>query len=48
MTNEHSYIDTTFEPSEHAIDEPAAADEPIPPITSDWLPEVGEYRISTS
>ena len=35
MTNEHSYIDTTFEPIEHAIDELAADDEPIPPITSD-------------
>jgi hypothetical protein len=42
MSNEHSDTDTTAEQSEHAIEEP------IPPITSDWGPEVGEYRIHTA
>nr|WSZ15611.1 hypothetical protein OH837_20930 [Streptomyces canus] len=48
MTNEHNHTDTTAEPGEHAIDGQAADDEPIPPITSDWAPEVGEYRMSTA
>jgi hypothetical protein len=47
MTNEHSDTDTSAVP-----DEPVTAhgggDEPILPITSDWAPEVGEYRISTA
>ncbi|MFK4100863.1 hypothetical protein ACI2L1_12465 [Streptomyces sp. NPDC019531] len=47
MTNEHSDTDASAEPDEHASEQ-GVGDEPIPPITSDWAPEVGEYRISTA
>jgi hypothetical protein len=46
MTNEHSDTDTSAE-SDDAIEQ-GTGDEPIPPITSDWAPEVGEYRNSTA
>ncbi|WP_329291379.1 hypothetical protein [Streptomyces pseudovenezuelae] len=41
MTNERPDSDKT-EPNEQTDDEP------IPPISSDWAPEVGEYQISTT
>ena len=46
MTHDHRGIDTTGEPGENAGEELAA--EPIPPVTSDWTPEVDDYRISTA
>jgi hypothetical protein len=48
MTSERSDTDTTAEPGDYMIDEQGADDEPIPPITSDWAPQGGEYRISSA
>ncbi|WP_280850279.1 hypothetical protein [Streptomyces sp. SAI-041] len=48
MTNEHRDTNTTAEPGEHAIDEQSADDDLVPPITSDWAPEVDEYQIATA
>ncbi|WP_371566229.1 hypothetical protein [Streptomyces canus] len=48
MSNEHSDIDATAKPGESETDEQAVGNEPIAPITSDWAPEVGEYRMATA
>lgn len=48
MTNASSDVDVAVELGEDTVDEQAAADETVPPITYDWAPEVGEYRFSTT
>ncbi|MEU1478920.1 hypothetical protein [Streptomyces sp. NPDC005760] len=48
MTNANSGAGAAVEPNECAPDKQAVVDEPIPPIISDWTPEVDEYRSSTA
>ncbi|MFF7946992.1 hypothetical protein [Streptomyces griseorubiginosus] len=48
MTNEHIDSTPTAAPEGEVTEVADTGREDIPPVTSDWTPEAGEYQISTA